>query len=181
MAKIKRALVSVSDKTGIVEFSRELAGYGVEILSTGGTAKLLREAGLAVMDVSDFTGFPEMLDGRVKTLHPRIHGGLLGRRDRPEHERQMAAQGIAPIDLVAITLYPFEATTAEPDVSLAEVVGVFGEAQLQSVSSPTPWGGAPREPASAVTAWSTSVAIGWATLSRMTSGSDTSGRSSVSN
>ncbi len=85
MATIKRALISVSDKTGIVDFARELAAFKVEILSTGGTAKLLREAGLTVKDVSDFTGFPEMLDGRVKTLHPKVHGGLLGMRDNPEH------------------------------------------------------------------------------------------------
>src|SRR6266480_4252190 len=89
MAKITRALISVSDKTGIVEFSRELAGFGVEILSTGGTAKLLREAGLTVKDVSEFTGFPEMLDGRVKTLHPQVHGGILGMRGNPDHVATM--------------------------------------------------------------------------------------------
>src|SRR6266545_5518920 len=113
MAKITRALISVSDKTGIVEFSKELAGLGVEILSTGGTAKLLREAGLAVKDVSEFTGFPEMLDGRVKTLHPKVHGGLLGMRGNPEHMATMRAHGIEPIDMVLVNLYPFEATVAK--------------------------------------------------------------------
>jgi phosphoribosylaminoimidazolecarboxamide formyltransferase/IMP cyclohydrolase len=113
MAKITRALISVSDKTGIVEFSRELSGYGVEILSTGGTAKLLREAGLGVKDVSEFTGFPEMLDGRVKTLHPKVHGGLLGLRANPEHVATMRAHGIEPIDMVVVNLYPFEATVAK--------------------------------------------------------------------
>src|SRR5512146_51468 len=110
MAKITRALISVSDKTGIIDFTRELAGFGVEILSTGGTAKLLREAGLSVKDVSEFTGFPEMLDGRVKTLHPKVHGGLLGRRDNAEHVAKMREFGIEPIDMVVVNLYPFEAT-----------------------------------------------------------------------
>ena len=102
--KIRRALLSVTDKTGLVDFARGLAGQGVEILSTGGTAAVLREAGLAVTDVSAHTGFPEMLDGRVKTLHPLIHGGLLFRRDLPEHVAQAAAHGIAPIDLVVVNL-----------------------------------------------------------------------------
>jgi phosphoribosylaminoimidazolecarboxamide formyltransferase/IMP cyclohydrolase len=109
---IRRALISVSDKTGLVEFGRALAMHGVEILSTGGTAKALREAGIAVTEVSDHTGFPEILDGRVKTLVPQIHGGILGRRDLPEHVAQMEAHGIAAIDLVAVNLYPFEATVA---------------------------------------------------------------------
>ncbi len=109
---IRRALISVSDKTGLLEFARALATRGVEILSTGGTAKALREAGIAVKDVSDHTGFPEILDGRVKTLVPQIHGGILGRRDLPEHVAQMAAHQIDPIDLVAVNLYPFEATVA---------------------------------------------------------------------
>jgi phosphoribosylaminoimidazolecarboxamide formyltransferase/IMP cyclohydrolase len=109
---IRRALISVSDKSGLVAFATALAGYGVEILSTGGSAKALREAGVAVTEVSDHTGFPEILDGRVKTLVPQIHGGILGRRDEPEHVAQMAAHGIAPIDLVAVNLYPFEATVA---------------------------------------------------------------------
>jgi phosphoribosylaminoimidazolecarboxamide formyltransferase/IMP cyclohydrolase len=110
---IRRALISVSDKTGLVPFARALAERGVEILSTGGSAKALREAGVPVKDVSDHTGFPEIMDGRVKTLVPQIHGGILGRRDLPEHVEQMRVHGIAPIDLVAVNLYPFEATVAK--------------------------------------------------------------------
>ncbi len=109
---IRRALVSVSDKAGLVDFAHELAGAGVEILSTGGSAQALREAGLAAKEVSEHTGFPEILDGRVKTLVPQIHGGILGRRDVPEHVGQMETHGIAPIDLVVVNLYPFEATVA---------------------------------------------------------------------
>ena len=112
IAPIRRALISVSDKSGLVAFARALAGHGVEILSTGGSARALREAGVPVTEVSDHTGFPEILDGRVKTLVPQIHGGILGRRDKPEHVAQMQAHGIAPIDLVAVNLYPFEATMA---------------------------------------------------------------------
>ncbi|SDB61240.1 bifunctional phosphoribosylaminoimidazolecarboxamide formyltransferase/IMP cyclohydrolase [Belnapia rosea] len=112
LVPIRRALISVSDKTGLLEFGRFLAGRGVEILSTGGTARALREAGVPVKDVSEHTGFPEILDGRVKTLVPQVHGGLLGRRDLPEHGAQMQQHGIAPIDLVAVNLYPFEATVA---------------------------------------------------------------------
>jgi phosphoribosylaminoimidazolecarboxamide formyltransferase/IMP cyclohydrolase len=112
IAPIRRALISVSDKSGIVEFAAALAEHNVEILSTGGTAGLLREAGIAVKEVSDHSGFPEILDGRVKTLVPQIHGGILGRRDLAEHREQMAAHGIAPIDLVVVNLYPFEATVA---------------------------------------------------------------------
>ncbi len=112
-APIRRALFSVSDKTGLVEFSRFLHERGVEILSTGGTAKALRDAGLPVKDVSDYTGFPEMLDGRVKTLHPLVHGGLLAIRGNAEHEAAMAAHGIQPIDLLVVNLYPFEATVAK--------------------------------------------------------------------
>jgi phosphoribosylaminoimidazolecarboxamide formyltransferase/IMP cyclohydrolase len=112
IAPIRRALISVSDKSGIVEFAATLAEHNVEILSTGGTARLLREAGIAVKEVSDHSGFPEILDGRVKTLVPQIHGGILGRRDLAEHREQMAAHGIAPIDLVVVNLYPFEATVA---------------------------------------------------------------------
>jgi phosphoribosylaminoimidazolecarboxamide formyltransferase / IMP cyclohydrolase len=110
--KITRALISVSDKTGLVEFGQFLASHGVEVLSTGGTAKALRDAGVAVKDVSEATGFPEMLDGRVKTLHPIIHGGLLGLRDGGAHAAQMAAHGIEPIDLLVVNLYPFESTVA---------------------------------------------------------------------
>src|SRR5471032_1685346 len=113
MSVIKTALLSVSDKTGVVEFARGLAGFGVALLSTGGTAKALRDAGIKVTEVSDHTGFPEMLDGRVKTLHPKIHGGLLGRRKVAAHEKSMLAHGISPIDLIVITLYPFEETVAK--------------------------------------------------------------------
>jgi len=109
---VRRALISVSDKTGLIDFARFLAGQGVEILSTGGTAKAMREAGIAVIEVADHTGFPEMLDGRVKTLHPKIHGGLLGIRGNAEHEAAMNAHQIAPIDLLVVNLYPFEATVA---------------------------------------------------------------------
>src|SRR5713101_9758040 len=105
-----RALVSVSDKRGVVDFARGLAALGFEILSTGGTASLLAEAGIPVRQVSDYTGFPEMLDGRVKTLHPKIHGGLLARRELPAHIAALKQHGITPIDLLAVNLYPFEAT-----------------------------------------------------------------------
>ena len=137
MAPMRRALLSVSDKTGLVQFAAGLAELGVDLISTGGTARALRGAGLRVTDVAEVTGFPEMLDGRVKTLHPRIHGGLLGIRGNAEHERQMAAQGIAPIDLVAISLYPFEATVAKPNVSLAEAIeqiDIGGPAMLRSAA-----------------------------------------------
>jgi phosphoribosylaminoimidazolecarboxamide formyltransferase/IMP cyclohydrolase len=137
MSRVRRALLSVSDKTGLVPFASGLVSLGVQLISTGGTARVLRDGGLPVTDVAELTGFPEMLDGRVKTLHPRIHGGLLGIRGNPEHERQMAAQGIPPIDLVAITLYPFEATTAMPGVSLAEAVeniDIGGPAMLRSAA-----------------------------------------------
>ena len=137
MAKITRALISVSDKTGVVELSKALAGYGVEILSTGGTAKLLREAGLTVKDVSDFTGFPEMLDGRVKTLHPKVHGGLLGIRSNPDHQAKMREHGIEPIDMVVVNLYPFEATVAHADCSMAEAIeniDIGGPTMLRSAA-----------------------------------------------
>jgi phosphoribosylaminoimidazolecarboxamide formyltransferase/IMP cyclohydrolase len=120
--KVRRALVSVHDKTGVVDFARGLAGLGVEILSTGGTAKLLRESGVAVRDVAEVTGFPEMLDGRVKTLHPVIHGGILARRDAPAHLEALERHGIPPIDLVVVALYPFEATVAKPGVTPAEAI-----------------------------------------------------------
>ncbi len=122
MARIRRAIVSVSDKEGVLAFAQGLAARGVELLSTGGTAKLLREAGVPVKEVSAHTGFPEMLDGRVKTLHPRIHGGILGLRDNPEHVRVMAEHGIEPIDLVAVNLYPFERTVAQAGCTLEEAV-----------------------------------------------------------
>ncbi|MDO8706367.1 MAG: bifunctional phosphoribosylaminoimidazolecarboxamide formyltransferase/IMP cyclohydrolase [Sulfuricaulis sp.] len=122
MTSIKRALISVSDKSGVVEFARALKTFDVEILSTGGTAKLLAENGIAVTEVSDYTGFPEMLDGRVKTLHPKIHGGILGRRDLDSHVQTMKQHDIPPIDLVAVNLYPFEETVARRDGTLAEAI-----------------------------------------------------------
>ena len=120
--KIKRALVSVSDKTGVVDLSRTLNNMGVQILSTGGTARSLQEAGIPVIEVSRYTGFPEMMDGRIKTLHPKIHGALLGKRDNPEHMKQMKTHGIEPIDLVVVNLYPFEKTVAKPDCTLEEAI-----------------------------------------------------------
>ena len=120
--KVRRALVSVHDKTGVVEFARTLAGLGVEILSTGGTAALLRQSGVPVREVAEVTGFPEMLDGRVKTLHPRIHAGILARRDVPAHLQALAEHDIPPIDLVVVALYPFEATVARPGASLVEAI-----------------------------------------------------------
>src|ERR1041384_6530998 len=113
LRRITRALLSVSDKTGLIEFARALAGHGIELVSTGGTAKAIADAGLKVRDVSELTGFPEMMDGRVKTLHPKVHGGLLAIRGNAEHDAQAAAHGIAPIDLVVVNLYPFEATVAK--------------------------------------------------------------------
>jgi phosphoribosylaminoimidazolecarboxamide formyltransferase / IMP cyclohydrolase len=137
MAKIGRALVSVSEKTGVVEFARALAGYGVEILSTGGTAKLLREAGVAVKDVSEFTGFPEMLDGRVKTLHPKVHGGILGMRENPAHVAKMQEHGIEPIDMVVVNLYPFEATVAKENCTMEDAIeniDIGGPTMLRSAA-----------------------------------------------
>jgi phosphoribosylaminoimidazolecarboxamide formyltransferase/IMP cyclohydrolase len=135
MVKIQRALISVSDKTGVLEFAQALAGFGVEILSTGGTAKLLMDAGLKVIEVADYTGFPEMLDGRVKTLHPKIHGGILGRRDLPEHVATMQEHGIGNIDLVCVNLYPFEATIAKPGCTFADAIeniDIGGPAMVRS-------------------------------------------------
>src|SRR4030081_1107385 len=108
--RVTRALLSVSDKSGLIEFARALAGHGVELVSTGGTAKAIAEAGLKVRDVAELTGFPEMRDGRVKTLHPKVHGGLLAIRDNADHAAAMKSHGIAPIDLLVVNLYPFEAT-----------------------------------------------------------------------
>ena len=122
MRKIQRALISVYDKTDLLEITSSLAQHGVEILSTGGTARHLRDAGIDILDVSDYTGFPEMLDGRVKTLHPKIHGGLLAEWDNTEHSAQTEAHGISPIDMVICNLYPFEATIAKPDVTLPEAI-----------------------------------------------------------
>jgi len=120
--KVTQALISVSDKRGVLAFSQQLAAMGVKLLSTGGTAKLLRDAGLAVTDVSAHTGFPEMLDGRVKTLHPKVHGGILARRDLPEHMSTIEAAGISRIDLVVVNLYPFEATIAQPGCTLEDAI-----------------------------------------------------------
>jgi phosphoribosylaminoimidazolecarboxamide formyltransferase/IMP cyclohydrolase len=122
MTIIKRALISVSDKRGILEFAQTLNHFGVEILSTGGTARLFRENDVPVIEVSDYTGFPEMLDGRVKTLHPKVHGGILGRRDLPEHVAAMKQAGIPPIDMVVVNLYPFRETIARPDCSLEDAI-----------------------------------------------------------
>lgn len=122
MASVKRALLSVSDKTGIVDFAQALADIGIEIISTGGTARTLRDAGMTVMDVSDITGFPEMMDGRVKTLHPKIHGGLLCLRDNSEHMAQAQQYDISCIDLVAVNLYPFRETIADNEVNLEEAI-----------------------------------------------------------
>jgi phosphoribosylaminoimidazolecarboxamide formyltransferase/IMP cyclohydrolase len=137
LRKIRRALVSVSDKTGIVEFARELRGFDIEIISTGGTAKALREAGIEARDISDVTGFPEMMDGRVKTLHPRIHGGLLALRDNSEHVEAMREYGIEPIDMVVVNLYPFEETIAREGVTLEEAVeqiDIGGPAMIRSAA-----------------------------------------------
>ncbi|MBL8437507.1 MAG: bifunctional phosphoribosylaminoimidazolecarboxamide formyltransferase/IMP cyclohydrolase [Zoogloeaceae bacterium] len=120
--KVTQALLSVSDKRGLLDFARQLVDLGVRLLSTGGTAKTLREAGLPVTDVSDYTGFPEMLDGRVKTLHPKVHGGILARRDLPEHMQTIAAHGIGPIDLVVVNLYPFAATVAKEGCTLEDAI-----------------------------------------------------------
>ena len=113
LRRITRALLSVSDKSGLIEFARALAGHGIELVSTGGTAKAIADAGLKVRDVSELTGFPEMMDGRVKTLHPKVHGGLLAIRDDARHAASMKEHGIAPIDLLVVNLYPFEATVAK--------------------------------------------------------------------
>jgi phosphoribosylaminoimidazolecarboxamide formyltransferase/IMP cyclohydrolase len=136
MIPVRRALLSVSDKTGIVEFARMLVAHGAEILSTGGTAQAIRDAGVPVKDVAEHTGFPEILDGRVKTLLPQVHGGLLGRRDMPDHLAQMQQHAIAPIDLVAVNLYPFEATVARgaPFEDVVENIDIGGPAMIRSAA-----------------------------------------------
>ena len=137
MGKITRALISVSNKNGILDFARGISELGIEILSTGGTANMLRDAGVPVKDVSEFTGFPEMLDGRVKTLHPKVHGGLLGRRNNPEHVKQMKQHGIEPIDLVVVNLYPFEQTVAKPGCTLEDAIeniDIGGPTMLRSAA-----------------------------------------------
>ena len=133
----RNALISVSDKTGIAEFAAALAALGFRLLSTGGTAKLLKDAGLPVTEVAEVTRFPEMLDGRVKTLHPAIHGGLLARRDTPAHMAALQAHGIGAIDLAVINLYPFEATVARPGCTLAEAIeniDIGGPAMVRSAA-----------------------------------------------
>lgn len=122
MVTIKRAIISVSDKTGVVDLAKKLKGYGVELISTGGTYRLLKENGIDVKEVSDITGFPEMLDGRVKTLHPKIHGGLLARRDVPAHMKAISDMGIEPIDMVVVNLYPFKNTVLKEGVTFEEIV-----------------------------------------------------------
>jgi len=134
---IERALISVYDKTGVVEFARELASLEIEIVSTGGTAKLLRDAGIPVRDVSDLTGWPEMLGGRVKTLHPKVHGGILFQRGKPEDRKQAAEHSIVPIDLVIVNLYPFSATAAKPGVTAGELIeniDIGGPAMVRSAA-----------------------------------------------
>jgi len=122
MANIRRALLSVTDKTGLVDFARQLGSMGVELISTGGTAKLLRDSGIAVKDISELTGFPEMLDGRVKTLHPKVHGGILHLRDNAQHVAAVAEHGIQPVDMVVVNLYAFEKTASKPAVEFQEVI-----------------------------------------------------------
>src|SRR3954470_20925616 len=119
---VRSALISVSDKTGLVKLGAALAALGVEVLSTGGSAAKLKEAGVTVVEVGDHTGFPEMMDGRVKTLHPKVHGGILARRDLPSHVAALEAHGIPPIDLVVVNLYPFRETVAAPDCTLEHAI-----------------------------------------------------------
>jgi phosphoribosylaminoimidazolecarboxamide formyltransferase/IMP cyclohydrolase len=153
-ARIQRALLSVTDKTGLVEFARRLSALGIELVSTGGTAKLLRDSGITVKDISELTGFPEMLDGRVKTLHPKVHGGILHRRADPKHIAAVAEHGIAPIDMVVVNLYAFEKTAAKPGVAFEELIeniDIGGPSMIRSaaknfhdvaiVTSPTDYDG----------------------------------------
>src|SRR6202167_5624286 len=135
--KIGRALLSVTDKTGIVDFAQCLARHGAELISTGGTARTLRDAGLIVREVADLTGFPEMFDGRVKTLHPKVHGGILYMRSNREHSQQAAANKIEPIDMVVVNLYAFEKTAANPDAKFAEIIeniDIGGPAMVRSAA-----------------------------------------------
>lgn len=137
MAKINKALLSVSDKSGIVGFARELATYGIQFISTGGTATILRENGLELMDVSDYTGYPEMMDGRVKTLHPKIHGGLLGIRSNPEHVRQMDEYNIESIDMIVVNVRPLESLMQNHGPSINDVMNLIdigGMALLRSAA-----------------------------------------------
>ena len=135
MKKAERAIISLTDKSGIEGFARELEALGIEILSTGGTAKKMRESGITVKDVSEFTGFPEMLDGRVKTLHPKVHGGILAQKTNPDHLAQMKEHGLEAIDIVAVNLYAFEKTVADPNCTLAnaiENIDIGGPTMLRS-------------------------------------------------
>src|SRR4051812_49100705 len=137
MARIQRAILSVTDKSGIVDFARQLLALGVELVSTGGTAKLLRDSGVAVKDISELTGFPEMLDGRVKTLHPKVHGGILHVRGNAEHRSAVAEHQIKPIDMVVVNLYAFEQTAATPDVEfneLIENIDIGGPSMIRSAA-----------------------------------------------
>ncbi len=137
MSKVQRAILSVTDKTGLEGFARKLTGMGVELISTGGTAKLLRESGIAVKDISELTGFPEMLDGRVKTLHPKVHGGILHRREDPKHRTAVAEHGIQPIDMVVVNLYAFEKAAAKPGVQFEELienVDIGGPSMIRSAA-----------------------------------------------
>src|SRR6202165_4747404 len=137
MSKIQRAILSVTDKSGLVDFARKLNAFGVELVSTGGTAKLLRESGIPVRDISDLTGFPEMLDGRVKTLHPKVHGGILHRRDDASHVAAVAEHGIPAIDMVVVNLYAFEKTAATPGVhfdELIENIDIGGPSMIRSAA-----------------------------------------------
>ena len=135
MKKAERAIISLTDKSGIEGFAKELEALGIEILSTGGTAKKMREGGIAVKDVAEFTGFPEMLDGRVKTLHPKVHGGILAQKTNPDHVEQMKQHGLEAIDIVAVNLYAFEKTVADPSCTVAnaiENVDIGGPTMLRS-------------------------------------------------
>ena len=137
MPKITKAIISVTDKSGIGDFALELSKLGVEILSTGGTARVLRDAGVEVKDISEYTGFPEMMDGRVKTLHPKVHGGLLALRENPDHARAMKEHGIEPIDMVVVNLYQFEKTVQKEGVTLEEAVeniDIGGPSMLRSAA-----------------------------------------------
>lgn len=137
MNKVSTALISVTDKSGIVEFARSLAGLGIEILSTGGTARTIREGGIEVLDISEYTGFPEMMDGRVKTLHPKVHGALLGRRDNQQDIQMMGLHGIRDINLVVVNLYQFEQTVAKEGCTLEEAVeniDIGGPSMLRSAA-----------------------------------------------
>src|SRR5947199_8125896 len=134
---IQRAILSVTDKTGLADFARQLSNMGVELISTGGTAKLLRDGGISVKDISELTGFPEMLDGRVKTLHPKVHGGILHRREDPSHRAAVAEHGIQPIDMVVVNLYAFEKTAAKPGVpfeELIENIDIGGPSMIRSAA-----------------------------------------------